>query len=92
MGQVALSARKGDFEAVVEGFKGLTKDDLSDILDPALIELGLEICSDVMTTPGSASQSVARESLQSDQKKLIRRLYRIELSGSVKSCAGGPKR
>jgi hypothetical protein len=87
--QVAIAARKGDLEAVVQGFKGLTRDDLSEILDPALIELGLEICSDVMAAPGSGPQSVARESLQSDQKKFIRRLYKIELSGTVKSRAAG---
>ncbi|HKI21578.1 MAG TPA: protein kinase [Isosphaeraceae bacterium] len=92
MAGVAISARKGDLEAVVEGFKGLTKDDLSDILDPALVELGLEICTDVMAATGSGAQSVARESLQSDQKKLIRRLYRIELSGTVKSRAAGLRR
>jgi eukaryotic-like serine/threonine-protein kinase len=90
--QVAISAKKGDLEAVVKGFKGLTRDDLADILDPALVEMGLEICSDVMAATGSGAQSVARESLQSDQKKLIRRLYRIELSGNVKSRAGGLKR
>jgi serine/threonine protein kinase len=92
MGQVAYSARKGDLEAVIEGFKDLTKDDLSDILDPALIELGLEICSDVTNTPGSGSQSIAGESLRSVQRKLILRLYRIELSGNVKARAAGLKR
>ncbi len=92
MAKVAISARKGDLEAVVEGFKGLTKDDLFDILDPALIEMGLEICTDVMAATGSGAQSVARESLQLDQKKLIRRLYRIELSGTVKSRAAGVRR
>jgi serine/threonine-protein kinase len=92
LARVAISARKGDLEAVVEGFKGLTKDDLADILDPALIEMGLEICSDVMAATGLGAQSVARESLQLDQRKLIRRLYRIELSGTVKSRAASLKR
>jgi serine/threonine-protein kinase len=92
LARVAISARKGDLEAVVEGFKGLTKDDLFDILDPALIEMALEICSDVMGAIGPGAQSVARESLQLDQKKLIRRLYRIELSGNIKSRAAGVKR
>ncbi len=92
MAKVAISARKGDLEAVVEGFKGLTKDELSDILDPALIELGLEICTDVMAATGSGAQSVARESLLLDQRKLIRRLYRIESSGTAKSRAAGARR
>jgi serine/threonine-protein kinase len=92
MARVALSARRGDLEAVVLGFKAVTKDDLSEILDPALVELGLEICSDIIAAPGSQAQSVARESLQLDQRKLIRRLYRIELSGIVKSRAAGLKR
>jgi hypothetical protein len=92
MARVAISARKGDLEAVVEGFKSLTKDDLSGILDPALVEIGLEICSDVMAATGSGAQSVARETLKSDQRKLIHRLYRIELIGNAKSRAGGSKR
>jgi len=90
--KVAIDARKGDLEAVVEGFKGLTKNGLSDILDAALIETALEVCSDVMALAGSGAQSVARESLQLDQRKLIHRLYRIELSGNVKSRAAGAKR
>ena len=57
---------KVETEAVVDGFKDLTKDDLSDILDSALIATGLEICSDVMAAPGSGAQSVARESLQAE--------------------------
>ncbi len=43
------SCKNGDFDGVVEGMKALTKDDVSEIYDPALVELSLEVCADAMS-------------------------------------------
>ena len=39
--------------AVVQGMKSLTRDDVPDMYDPALLEMSLEICADAINVRGS---------------------------------------
>jgi hypothetical protein len=78
--RIAIKLRKADFEGVLEGFKTLTRDDVSDMYDPALVELSLEICSDSLTSVVRAgAEAIVRETLQEVQTHLVRQLYRIEV-------------
>ena len=44
--RIAIKLRKTDIDGVLEGFKSLSRDEVSDMYDPALVELSLEICTD----------------------------------------------
>jgi eukaryotic-like serine/threonine-protein kinase len=78
--KVAIKLRKADFEGVLDGFKALTRDDVSDMYDPALVELSLEICGDSLISANKAgTEVIVRETLQEVQAHLVRQLYRIEV-------------
>ncbi len=62
--RIAIKLRKNDFDGVLEGFKGLTRDEVSDMYDPALVELSLEICTDALAASSrSGTESIVRETL-----------------------------
>ncbi len=63
--QIAIDSRKGDIKAVVDGMKTLTKDDVPDMYDPALVEMCLEISSDAIASPVSGNPSIVRAELSS---------------------------
>ncbi len=78
--RVGIKLRKADFEGVVEGFKPLTRDEVSDMYDPALVEFSLEICGDALVAAvRGGTESILRETLQGFQFYLARKLYRIEV-------------
>jgi serine/threonine-protein kinase len=78
--RIAIKLRKADFDGVLEGFKTLTRDNTSDMYDPALVELSIAICSDALTYAARAGiGSVERDALQGTLGHLIRQLYRIEV-------------
>ena len=77
--RIAIKLRKTDFEGVLEGFKNLTRDEVSDMYDPGLVELSLEICTDALAAARSGTESIVRETLQEFQLNLVRQLYRIEV-------------
>ncbi len=78
--RIAIKSRKADFDGVLEGFKALTRDNVSDIYDPALVELSLEICSDSLTSADRTGVGSAEKgALQEIQAHLVRQLYRIEV-------------
>jgi serine/threonine-protein kinase len=89
--RIAIRLRKGDIEGVVEGLKGLTRGELSDIFEPALVELGLEICADAMAPTASGGVPVARESLVPLQRQLAWQLYKIEVHGPGNTQRPGAK-
>ena len=68
------SSRKADFEAVVEGLKNLTRDDVPDMYDPALVEMSLEICADAIAAAGPrrAPSSMRRQRSSEFQVQLVR--------------------
>jgi len=76
--QIAIDSRKGDIKAVVDGMKTLTKDDVPEMYDPALVEMCLEISSDAIASPLSGNPVVQQE-LHKYQKPLVNQLYRIEV-------------
>jgi serine/threonine-protein kinase len=78
--RIAIKLRKADFEGVVEGFKNLTRDGMTDMYDAALVEMSLEICGDAMQAAVRAgTESILRETLQRFHNNLVLRLYRIEV-------------
>jgi serine/threonine-protein kinase len=78
--RIGIKLRKDDFEGVVDGFKPLTRDEVSDMYDPALVEFGLEICGDARDAAVRAgAESILRDTLQGIHSHLLRRLYRIEV-------------
>jgi hypothetical protein len=81
--RIAVKLRKADLEGVIEGLKGLSRDKLSDMYDPALVELSIEICADaVAAAVRSGTGSIEREALHDVQSSLVWQLYRIEVPGA----------
>ncbi len=77
---IANKLGTADFVDVVEGFRKLTRDDVPDMYDPALVELSLEICVDAIAAANRAStETILRQDLQQFQVQLMRQLYRIEV-------------
>jgi eukaryotic-like serine/threonine-protein kinase len=89
--QIAVDSRKGDIKAVVEGMKSLTRDDVPDMYDPALVELCLEISSDALVSPVSGNPGVVRQELLKYQPQLVRQLYRIEVRPNAQKKAAGKR-
>jgi len=78
--RIAIKLEKADFAEVVKGFRKLTRDEVPDMYDPALVELSLEICVHAVNAAVRAgTESVLRQDLQQFQSHLVRQLYRIEL-------------
>jgi serine/threonine protein kinase len=78
--RIALDLRKNDIPGVLKGFKGLTRDEVSDMYDPALVELSLEICTEALAVATrTGTESIVRETLQDVQSHLVWQLYRIEV-------------
>ena len=78
--QIGVKLRKNDIDGVVEGFKSLSRGEIFDMYDPALVELSLEICADaVAASVRSGTTSIERETLQGVQSRLVWQLYRIEV-------------
>ena len=78
--RIAIDLRKNDIPGVLKGFKGLARDEVSDMYDPALVELSLEICTEALAvSTRSGSESIVRETLQDVQARLVWQLYRIEV-------------
>ena len=77
--RIAINLKKGDFEAVVQGLKTLTRDDVPNTFDTALLELSMEICADAMNATTRAELEPMRPTLRNLQMQLVRRLYKIEL-------------
>jgi len=77
---IAIMLGKEDWKEVVEGFKKLTRDEVPEMYDPALVELSLEICVDAVSAANRAgTETILRQDLQQFQTHLVRQLYRIEL-------------
>jgi eukaryotic-like serine/threonine-protein kinase len=76
---IAIDSRKGDIKAVIDGLKTLTKDDVPDMYDPALVEMCLEISSDAIAASVSGNPAIVRQELQKYQRPLVNQLYRIEV-------------
>ncbi|MFI5456011.1 MAG: protein kinase [Isosphaerales bacterium] len=80
---IAIKLGDADWKEVLEGFKKLTREDVPDMYDPALVELSLEICVDAVNASVRAgTESVLRQDLHQYQMHLVRQLYRIELPKS----------
>jgi eukaryotic-like serine/threonine-protein kinase len=84
--RVAIKLKKNDLEGVVQGMKALTRDDVPDTFDSALLELGIEICADAITAVSRAGNDPMRPVLGSCEKQLLRRLYKI----GMPTAAGSP--
>jgi hypothetical protein len=89
---IAIDSRKGDIKAVIDGLKTLTKDDLPDMYDPALVEMCLEVSSDAIATPVSGNPNIVRQELQKYQKPLVNQLYRIEVRNPANRKGADQKR
>jgi hypothetical protein len=77
---IAVKLEQGDYVEVVEGFRKLTRDEVPDMYDHALVELGLEICVDATNAAAHAgAEMILRQDLHQFQARMIRQLYRIEL-------------
>jgi hypothetical protein len=77
---IAVKLWKGDFVEVAEGFRKWTRDEVPDMFDRALVELGLEICVDASSAAAHAgTEMILRQHLHQFQTNLLWQLYRIEL-------------
>ena len=90
--RIALKLKKGDFEAVVQGMKNLTRDDVPNTFDTALLELSMEICADAMNGATRAELEPMRPTLRNLQIQLVRRLYRIEVPSAGRVPAAAAKK
>jgi eukaryotic-like serine/threonine-protein kinase len=78
--RIAVKLRKADIDGVIEGFKGLSRDTLADMYDPALVELSIEICADAAAASlRSGTGMIEQQALQDVQSNLVWQLYRIEV-------------
>ena len=77
--QIAIDSRKRDLTAVIEGLKTLSREEVKQMYDPALVEICLEITSDAVASAAAGNQVIARDELLRFQKELIYQLYRIEV-------------
>jgi hypothetical protein len=71
--------------------KNLTKDDVPDMYDPALVEICLEISSDAMASPVSVNPNIVRQELFKYQRQLVHQLYRIEVRPDAQKRAAATK-
>jgi eukaryotic-like serine/threonine-protein kinase len=90
--RIAIKLKKGDFEAVVQGMKTLTRDDVPDSFDTALLEMSMEICADAMNAATRADLESMRGTLRAVQVQLVRRLHRLELPNAGRPPAGALKK
>ena len=68
--------------------KTLTRDDVPDTFDPALLELSMEICADAIsaaTRAGIESMRPTRLQLQLSECSWCSRLYKIEVPNAAQS-------
>jgi hypothetical protein len=77
--RIAIKLEKNDFGGVVQGMKVLTRDDVPDTFDPALLELCMEICAGAITTAGRTGNDSMVPALNECHRRLLKRLYTIEL-------------
>jgi eukaryotic-like serine/threonine-protein kinase len=78
--RIAVKLKNRDFEGVVEGMNALTKDDVAEIYDPALVELSLEVCADAMFAASHAgAETILQDPLRAAHMKLVRQLFKIEV-------------
>jgi len=78
--RIAVKLGKADFVEVVEGFRKLTRDEVPDMYDPALVELSHEICLDAFNAADRmGTEIMLRQELRQFQMHLLLQLYRIEL-------------
>ena len=80
--RIAIKLKKGDFEGGCRGLKNLTRDDVPDMYDPALVELSLEICADAISAATAGNDSMQPSSVL--QMQLVRQLYRIEVPNGAR--------
>ncbi len=90
--RIAIKLKKGDFEAVVQGMKTLTRDDVPTTFDTALLEMSIEICADAMNGTTRAELEPMRPTLRNLQMQLVRRLYRIEVPNAGRLPAAALKK
>jgi serine/threonine protein kinase len=90
--RIAIKLKKGDFEAVVQGMKNLTRDDVPNTFDTALLEMSMEICADAINGATRAELEPMRPTLRNLQMQLVRRLYRIEVPNAGRPPAAALKK
>jgi eukaryotic-like serine/threonine-protein kinase len=90
--RVGIKLKKGDFEAVVQGMKNLTRDDVPITFDTALLEMSIEICADAFNGATRAELEPMRPTLRNLQMQLVRRLYRIEVPNAGRLPAAALKK
>ena len=71
--------------------KTLTRDDVPDTFDPALLELSMEICADAISAADRAGNDSMRPTLRSCQSQLVRRLYKLEMPNAAGAGRGTQK-
>ena len=77
--RIAIKLKRNDLDGVVQGMKTLTRDDVPDTSDTALLEMSIEICVDALNAAAHAGNETMRPTLHSCQMQLVKRLYRIEM-------------
>jgi eukaryotic-like serine/threonine-protein kinase len=90
--RIAIKLKKGDIEAVVQGMKNLTRDDVPNTFDTALLEMSMEICADAINGATRAELEPMRPTLRNLQMQLVRRLYRIEVPNAGRPPAAALKK
>lgn len=89
--RIAIKLKNRDFEGVVEGMNALTKDDVAEIYDPALVELSLEVCADAMFVASHAgAETILQEPLRAAHMKLVRQLFKIEVPRTARPVTKAP--
>jgi serine/threonine-protein kinase len=76
--RLAIMLKKGDLDGAAKGFAKVTQAEVTEIYDPALIELNLEVCSAALQAVSNSGTQAMAEPFRKAIRNLAHQLYRIE--------------
>lgn len=86
--QAAINLRKGDLDGVAQGFEKRAQAGVTDLHDPALVALSLEVCADALRIVQKSGTATMADPLRLAIRTLLRQLNRIELVDPASVGAG----
>jgi serine/threonine protein kinase len=88
--QAAINLKKGDLDGVAQGFEKRAQAGVTDLHDPALVALSLEVCTDALLIVQKSGPATMAEPLRQVIRTLLRQLNRIEVVDPISAGAGRP--
>ncbi len=88
--QAAINLKKGDLDGVAQGFEKRAQAGVTDLHDPALVALSLEVCTDALRIVQKSGPATMADPLRQVIRALLRQLNRIEVVDPVSGGSGRP--